>query len=197
MLLVDVDEVLALFLRGLELFAEPQGFEMRVEKFALFENMYEKGSSEPISHQTGRRLFEDFFRFGESVLPPAPGAREALSDLTDLADIVILSNAPAYARGARARWLATHGFDYPLVLNSGPKGPAAAALARKTLRRTIFIDDIIHNLDSVAETAPHVTRFQMVADPRLRQFAPSAPERHPRFDDWPDMASAIRAALGA
>lgn len=169
---------------------------MRVEKFALFDNMYEKGSSDPISVQTGRRLFEDFFRFGETVLPPAPGAREALAELTELASIVILSNAPAYGRNARARWLATHGFDYPLVLNSGPKGPAAAALAKKTRAPTIFIDDIIHNLDSVAETAPHVRRFQMVADPRLRRFAPSAPERHPRFDDWPEMASAVRDVLG-
>ena len=41
-----------------------------------------------------------------------------------------------------------------------------------------------------------LTRFQMVADARLRPLAPSAPERHTRIDHWPDLKAAIDEALG-
>jgi hypothetical protein len=40
-----------------------------------------------------------------------------------------------------------------------------------------------------------VNRFQMVADERLRPLAPSDPERHPRFDLWPDLKTAIERKL--
>ena len=36
---------------------------------------------------------------------------------------------------------------------------------------------------------------EAVADERLRPLAPSAPERHPRIDDWSELAAAIEAAI--
>ncbi len=66
-----------------------------------------------------------------------------------------------------------------------------------TMGRAAFIDDLLPNLDSVAETAPAVATFQMIADHRLRPLAFAAPERHPRIDDWEELARAIAAAIGA
>ena len=43
--------------------------------------------------------------------------------------------------------------------------------------------------------SPRVSRFQMVADERLRPLAPSDPERHPRIDLWPDLKAAIERKL--
>jgi hypothetical protein len=70
-----------------------------------------------------------------------------------------------------------------------------ASLAAGTARPTAFIDDLIHNLNSVEEHAPAVHRFQMVADPRLRPLAPAAPDRHRRIDEWPALRDAVAAAL--
>jgi hypothetical protein len=125
----------------------------------------------------------------------APGAAPALASLADEATIVILSNAPEACRATRARWLADNGLPYPLVIGAGPKGPAVAALAARTAHATAFVDDLLPNLDSVAAEAPEVYRFQSVADERLRPFAPSAPDRHPRFDSWTELAPAIARAL--
>ena len=47
----------------------------------------------------------------------------------------------------------------------------------------------------MAESAPGVNRFQMVADPRLQPLAPTAPERHTRIDDWRALREAIEAAV--
>ena len=196
LLIVDVDEVLGLFMEGFGRFVESRELEFRVDRFALFQNIYRPGEDQHVDLAEGKKLFDDFFRYGCVDMEPAPGGAAALRSLSRRADVVILTNAPAQGRLGRARWLGRHGLDYPLILNSGPKGPLTAALASQTQGPAVFIDDLIHNLDSVEQAAPDVTRFQMVADARLRPLAPSAPERHTRIDHWPDLKAAIDEALG-
>ncbi|MDO8324054.1 MAG: hypothetical protein Q7U11_01135 [Phenylobacterium sp.] len=196
LLIVDVDEVLGLFMQGFGTFLEGRGLEFRVDKFALFQNIYRPGESEHLAIDDGRKHYEDFFRYGCGDMTPTPGGAQALQGLSEQAAIVILTNAPGPARLARARWLGRHGMDYPLILNTGPKGPLAAGLAAQTDGPSVFIDDLISNLDSVAEVAPHVTRFQHVADPRLRPLAPSKPDLHTRIDDWEELRAAIEQTIG-
>ena len=195
LVIVDVDEVLAQFMRGFGAFIERHGFELRVDRFALFQNIYRPGETEHLDLIAGKALFDDFFRDGADDLLPAIGAADALADLSTRAEVVILTNAPEHGRLARIKWLKTHGFDYPLIINSGPKGPPAAELAARTSGPAVFIDDLLPQLESVAEKAPRVGRFQMVSDERLRPFAPCAPDRHVRIDEWPALKAAIEERL--
>lgn len=195
LLIVDVDEVLGLFMQGFGRFLEDRGLEFRIDRFALFQNIYRPGETEHLDVAEGKQHYEDFFRYGCGDIEPAPGATEALAKLSRTAGVVILSNAPGQARLARSRWLGRHGLDYPLILNSGVKGPLAAGIARQINGATAFIDDLIPNLDSVAESAPQVARYQMVADHRLRPLAPTSPDRHQRIDDWRELAEAIEEML--
>ena len=71
------------------------------------------------------------------------------------------------------------------------------ALAEAAGGPAAFVDDLLPNLDSVAEAAPQVKRYQLVADPALRSLAPAAPDRHRRIDSWPELAQAIEADLFA
>ncbi|WP_296451531.1 hypothetical protein [Phenylobacterium sp.] len=194
LVLVDVDEVLGLFMQGFGDFLAGRGYEMRIERFALFQNVYPPGGSEHIDLETGRRLFDEFFAGHCHEIEPAPGAIAALNKLAKSAEILILSNAPAQGERLRAQWLARHGMAHPLVLNSGPKGPIAAGLVAQTPHRTAFVDDLLPNLDSVTEHSPGTATFQHVADLRLRPFAPRS-DNHPRFDDWADLGEAIEAAV--
>lgn len=195
LVIVDVDEVLAQFMLGFGSFIGRHGFELRVDRFALFQNIYRPGETEHLDLIAGKVLFDDFFRDGADDLLPAEGAADALADLSLRAGVVILTNAPEHGRLARARWLKTHGFDYPLIINSGPKGPPAAKLAGRTTGPSVFIDDLLPQLESVANSAPDVGRFQMVSDTRLRPLAPSAPDRHSRIDLWPDLKTVIEGRL--
>jgi hypothetical protein len=194
---VDVDETLAMFMAGFERFVCSRGYEMRIDRFALFQNIYRPGETEHLDLAAGRELFERFFEAAVEHIDPAPGAREALDALSQHASVVVLTNAPAHGRAPRCRWLVKHGFDYPCVVGSGPKGPAVAAIAAKTRGRVAFVDDLLPNLDSVEAVAPLVARFQTVADFRLRPLASCAPERHPRFDDWDALGKAIAKAISA
>ena len=194
LVLVDVDEVLGLFMQGFGDFLAGEGLEMRVEKFALFQNIYRPGATEHLEIPEGSRLFDAFFSGHCDQIEPAPGAIAALNRLRDHAEILILSNAPADAEVLRTRWLAKHGLKHPLILNSGPKGPIAAGLTAQTPEPTAFVDDLLSNLDSVADHSPATATFQHVADLRLRPFAPRS-ERHRRIDDWAELGAALEAAV--
>jgi hypothetical protein len=196
LVIVDVDEVLALFVRGFERFIRTHGLEMRIDRFALFQNIYRPGADEPLDTAAGRRLFDAFFETDRHDIDVAPGAAAALEALSRKASVVILTNAPAQSRPARARWLIENNLPYTLVIGAGPKGRPVAALARRTRGPVAFVDDLLPNLESVATDAPSVRRFQMVADERLRPLAPSAPDRHRRIDDWATLGPAIAQSLG-
>ena len=196
LLIVDVDEVLGLFMHGFGRFLGTRGYEFRMDRFALFQNIFAPGAADHLDLAAGQALFDDFFRFACDDMEPAPGAIEALAELSKGCGIVALTNAPDHAREPRMRWMTRHGMDYPLLINSGPKGRAVAALAARTQAPVAFVDDLLGNLDSVAEAAPAVHRFQMVADPRLRDIAPTAPDRHPRIDDWAALRMELALVLG-
>jgi hypothetical protein len=196
LLIVDVDEVLGLFMHGFGRFLTTRGYELRMDRFALFQNIFAPEATEHLDLAAGQLLFDDFFRFACGDMEPAPGAIEALAALSHGAGIVALTNAPDHAREPRTQWMSRNGMDYPLLINSGPKGRAVAALAARTGRPTAFVDDLLGNLDSVAAEAPSVHRFQMVADPRLRGIAPTAPDRHPRIDDWAALRLELALVLG-
>ena len=81
LLIVDVDEVLALFMHGFGRFLEGRGFEFRVDRFALLQNIYEPGAPAHLDIEIGRGLFDDFFRFATEEIDPAPGAADSLREL--------------------------------------------------------------------------------------------------------------------
>jgi hypothetical protein len=194
LVIIDVDEVLGLFMAGFGEFVARHGYEMRFERFALFQNIFPPGSPEHIEIAEGRRLFDAYFRESCHEMAPAPGAVEALKRLERRAELLILSNAPPEAERLRGQWLKRHGLPQALILSSGPKGPITAALVAQTPQRSAFIDDLLPNLDSVAEHSPGTATFQHVADERLRPFAPRS-ERHPRIDDWGELGEAIERAI--
>ena len=194
-MIVDVDEVLGLFMKSFGGFLGERGYDFRIDRFALFQNIYRAGEAEHLDLESGRALFDEFFGAHCAEIEPAPGAVEALARLHRRAEILILSNAPAQAEQLRGQWLEKHGLPHPLVLNSGPKGPITAGIVAQTSQRTAFVDDLLPNLDSVAEHSPATATFQHVADERLRPLAPSAPERHPRIDDWAELGDAIERAV--
>lgn len=195
LLIVDVDEVLAHFMAGFERYIRRHGYEMRIDRFALFQNLYRPGEAEHLDIETGKALFDDFFRHGADDLEPVEGAADALATLSQRAGVVILTNAPAHALESRTGWLSKHGFDYPMILHSGLKGPTIAGMAARTTGPAAFIDDLLPNLESSALSAPAVARFQIIADTRLRPLAPTIPDRHALHEDWTTLGPALAAVI--
>jgi hypothetical protein len=195
LLIVDADEVLFLFLQGLERFIARRGLYLDLKSFALTGNIKQREDDTPLSGFEVKALLADFFVTETEHLDPAPGAAHALRHLSQHAQIVILSNVPPAQRHARIAGLKRCDMAYPVIANEGAKGPAIAVLAQRVNAPVVFVDDLPPNLQSAADNAPQTIRVHMVADPRLRLLIPKAPAAHARHDDWPEAVPFIQNAL--
>ncbi len=114
-----------------------------------------------------------------------PHAREALGTLSEVADIVILTNLADQCRQSRIDQLADFGIAHRVECNQGGKGdPVARLVAEHGDPVTVFVDDLAVHHESVARAAPAVHRLQMIAEPSLAPTVPPAPHAHARIDDW-------------
>lgn len=195
LLIVDADEVLFYFMRGLERFLESRNLYFDWASYALHGNIRQRADNAPVAAEILHPLLQRFFAEATEALEPVDGAAQALAALSETAQIVVLSNVPMPARAARIRALARHGMDFPLIANTGPKGPAVAVLLQQVMAPAVFIDDIPHNHKSVAELAPAAHRLHYIADSRLAALLGPAPDCHHRAETWPDMQQHIQTLL--
>ncbi len=195
LLIVDADEVLFYFMRGLERFLDGRDLYFDWASYALHGNIRQRGDNAPVAAEILHPLLQRFFAEATEELEPVDGAAQALAALSETAQIVVLSNVPMPAREARIRALARHGMAYPLIANTGPKGPAVATLLRQVMAPAAFVDDIPHNHTSVAQMAPATHRLHYIADQRLAALLGPAPDCHHRADTWPDLQTHIHSLL--
>ena len=181
LIITDADEVLLRFMERVEHYLDTLGLWIDLSSFALGSNIKSKKTDEPVKVPT---LIEDFFAAETAHIEAAHGAAEALASLSRMAQIVVLTNLPAPHRNERIANLKGHGMDYPVVVNSGLKGPAVKWLTQKVSGPVFFLDDIQHNIDSVAEHAPQVHTIHFVADPRLAKLINKAEGATARIDIW-------------
>lgn len=114
-----------------------------------------------------------------------PHAREALAEISHYADIVVLTNLEDHRQPHRVAQLRGFGIDFRVVTNQGGKGlPVRALLDDYAPSAAVFVDDLAHHHQSVADEAPYVWRLHMIAEPSLAPAVPPAPAAHIRIDDW-------------
>lgn len=197
LLVVDADEVLFYFMRGFERHLIERGLYFNWASFALNGNIRHRDTDMPVAAEELSPLLDRFFATDTHRLDPVDGAADSLRRLSELADIVVLSNLPLHAKSARETALAQHGMAYPLIANTGAKGPAMAALVAHAPRRAAFLDDIPHNHASVAKAAPMVHRVHFIADARLAALLPASAHCQHRADSWVEIEPHLAAHLSA
>jgi hypothetical protein len=181
LIISDADEVLLKFMERVEVYLEGQGLWIDLQNFGLTNNIKSRETNEPVQIPT---LIDDFFAAETPHIEAAEGAAASLASLSAQAQIMVLTNLPADHKQARIDNLRGHGMDYPVVVNSGLKGHAVKWLADKINGPVFFLDDISHNVNSVAEQAPDVHCIHFIADARLQKLIDKADGATARFDSW-------------
>ena len=194
LLIVDADEVLLRFAEGFDRFLEPRGLYLDLVSYRLHGNVKRREDQTPILNIEVTGLLDEF-RTELDSLDAVEHSVDVIAKLRTQLDAVVLSNVNQAQALPRLRNMATLGFDMPLVINSGPKGPAVKTLARRAGRPTFFIDDVAMHHASVAETAPHVYRIHLVGDKRLKPLMPTSEHAHLRADNWRQVDAFIREKL--
>jgi FMN phosphatase YigB (HAD superfamily) len=198
LLVTDCDEVLlnmiGHFAAWLE---EAQGLHFCLDEAHWPNSLLDRPGGEPVGADRARGLLHAFLETEMDRQDPVPGAVEVLRTLAEAADIVVLTNIDPRFHEARLAQLARCGISHRLVCGSGGKGAKVAALMLETgAPATVFVDDRLAQIASVAAEAPSAWRLHMVAEPRVARNLPPAPEAHARIDSWAEALPWILEKLG-
>lgn len=186
LIVCDVDEVIVHFLRGLEGFLAENGLWLDPASFALNGNIKYEGGHSPLPVSELGDLLEQFFSEKTGHLELIEGADRALEALAEHAQIIMLTNMPNAYRMDRIKNLGGHGIHFPVVSNSGPKGPTVKHLTERVQTPIIFIDDTPSNITSVATHAPEVHILHFMQDHRFRRHLPELNGIVASVDNWQD-----------
>lgn len=136
------------------------------------------------------RLLNLFFDNEMHRQAPITGAVGAMNTLKEHADVVILTNLADKHNASRRAQLLSHGMDFEVFTNQGPKGPALQAiLERYQPSRAVFIDDLAQHHGSAADLVPHIDRLHLCGEPTLAPHITcgfEAGHAHARIDTWED-----------
>lgn len=200
LIISDCDEVLLYMVTPFrEWLAETQGVEFRMAGNDFSQALRWQDSGEVLEPEDVWRMLGLFFDTEMHRQGPIPGAIDALNSLSDIADVVILTNLVDKRQQMRAEQLAKHGLDARVYTNQGPKGPALKAILDEYRpSRAIFIDDLAQHHRSARETVPGITTLHLCGEPQLAPHidcAHGAGHADARIDSWDEALPWIRAQL--
>lgn len=195
LIVCDVDEVVLHFVRPLEAHFQRQGYGFKEKIFKLTGNVRHLESDDDAPDHVVRSMIHSYFEADAHQQAVVPGVVEAINRLADHADILFLTNMPHAYRPQRVACLAQHGLNFPVITNTGPKGPALSAIAEQQEGAVWFIDDSPMNLMSVAAFEPAVELVHFVADAEFLALADHVPEARLRTNCWAETHAHIHAGL--
>ena len=186
LLICDCDEVLLHMVRHFGVWLrERHDIDFTANGGDFATSMKRRNGGPPPTREEMWGLLDQFFPAEMHRQTLVPHAREALAALSEIADVVILTNLGDHNRQPRIEQLLGHDMPYRVETNQGGKGdPVSRLVAEFGDPVTVFVDDLAVHHASVAKHAPHVHRLHMISEPDLAPNVPAAPDAHARIDDW-------------
>lgn len=172
LVICDVDEVVVHFTRSFETFLAARNLWLEPTSLALAGNIRSTKDNNSVTPETVNQLIDEFFAECTRNLLPIDGAVNALLEIGKSASVVMLTNLPHFAKTDRTENLKDLGITYPVITNSGPKGPAIKNLAARTTGPVIFVDDSPGFIQSANDYAPHVKLVHFLQDERFAKHTP-------------------------
>ena len=197
LILCDADEVLLTFMAAFERFLHGKEFYYLWRSYALDGNIRARGDDTELPPEAVRGLIREFYADHAGTLAPVAGAAEALGQLAGRANIIILTNLWREHLEFRQTQLTGHGIDYPVLSNTGSKGPPVAWFMRRIEAPLYFIDDSPRHMSAVARDAAEVVRIHFIAERRLSGLLGPAEDCHYRTDSWVSARRVIEGDLAA
>ncbi len=196
----DCDEVILHMIAPFrDWLAKSEGVDFDLSGSNFTEAMRWQESGELLEQKDIWRMLGGFFDTQMDSQMPISGAIESLNELTEHADVVVLTNLVDERREKRTEQLLAHGLEAKVFTNQGPKGPALQRIIDEYgPTRAVFIDDLAQHHSSVKETTPHVTRLHMCGEPSIAHAidcAHIAGDAHARIDRWAEALPWLRTRL--
>lgn len=202
LIVCDCDEVLLHMVAPFrDWLAETQGVTFAMASSDFSQAMRWTESGEPVEGPEIWRLLRAFFETEMHRQTAIEGAVEAMRQLAERADVVVLTNLLDDHRAARRAQLDTHGIAARVYTNQGPKGPALEKIiAEYRPSHTIFIDDLPQHHQSARERIGQITTLHLCGEPMLAPHIACAHEAghaDARLDTWAEALPWLLARLDA
>lgn len=196
LIVCDVDEVVLEFVTPFNAFLQANGYELLPRSFRLTGNIVSLKGRNEAARETVSELLEQFYAEQLDWQKPAGGVDTALSNLSQIADIIFLTAMPPHHYEVRRSLLDRHGLPFPLVATKEEKGPVISEIHAERNHPLIFIDDMVYNLHSVKKHVPDAHTINYMSNDHFRAMAPVPGDDVVQARDWPDIEQIIRRHMG-
>ncbi len=196
LLIFDADEVLVLFASHFSNFLAKQGWELNLKSYRLDDAIEHIQTGDIADISTYQRLINDFIDQETENQPEALGASATLRKFKSRAEIVILTNVPKRAYFQRIKNLSNLDMNYPIISNTGLKGPAIYEITKLSNSTCIFVDDNPFQIASAAEYNPSIYRFHFTACELVKETMPFVDSATHRPSTWIEIDSLLTTILG-
>jgi FMN phosphatase YigB (HAD superfamily) len=196
LVICDVDEVVVHFTRDFERYLNDRGLWLDAASLALHGNIRWRDGGHPAEDTLVSGLIDSFFADRTRHMEPIDGAIESLLTIATGADVVMLTNLPHTSGDDRRANLGELGLPFPVITNSGPKGPAIKHLAAQMAGPVVFIDDSPYFISSSYEHAPDVHLIHFMHDERFSRHVPKADYVSLRTHTWEEAKPHVLEIVG-
>ena len=187
LVICDVDEVVVHFTRDFEDFLGGRGLWLDTSIMLFSGNVRDQKTLALLSPEEIEKVVVQFFAERTLDMKTIDGAVESLHSIEKSADVIMLTNLPHDAGDDRRANLAGHGLNFPVVTNSGPKGPAIQKIAAQISAPVVFIDDSPGFIASAFHHAPDVHLIHFLHDERYARLVAPLDFVSLRTATWEEM----------
>lgn len=195
LLVCDVDEVILHLVAPFEQLLDEQGYELRKKTIQLNGNIFSKEDGAEAELQLVWSVLNQLFHEQAKRQDMVDGASNVLQELHRDIDILLLTNLPHSFGDTRRDYLAAIDIPYPLVTNSGAKGPVLKWLEDRNKVKTAFVDDTPHHLESVNNFTPDTHLVHFMANKEFRDMIGKPPSVILSTGNWLEAGNAIEKVL--
>lgn len=197
LIISDVDDVILEFIEPYQRFLNARGLEFIPRSFRLTGNVVRVDDQTPVTEEVVQTSLHDFFEEQHAWQTPFEHVMTALPALASEADVVFLTAMPPRFTAKRRRFLDELGLQFPMVAVETAKGPIASLIRDRHTAPVVFLDDMAHNLASVAEHVPDCLLLSLAPPSAVHAMAPKPPPTAKVVRDWAEAAPIIRAHFGS
>jgi len=195
LIISDADEVIFLFLKGFEKFLKSKNLYLDLAKARLTGNIKKISDNEPVPDDTMTKLLPEFFLKETKKLEPVINAQNCLKNLSKKSQIIVLTNIPYKDRKSRVEALKRNNMNYPVITNSGLKGPVVSKICEKMRAPVFFIDDLGQNLESVKKEYKKAICIHFLQDERLEKLMMTPSNIKHRLTNWLEVENLINQEI--
>ena len=169
LLVCDADEVIFDFMNCFEKYLNNNNLHFSWKSYALEGNILNKNKKE-IHKNLINEIISSFFKDNTFTMNLMIGAKKSLKKLSNIYNVMVLSNIPFDFYDARLRALKKNDLNFPFFANKGPKGKVMKQLAQKFKNDIWFIDDSPFQINSVLMAEKKINTILYVGNSKLEQL---------------------------